>query len=161
MPSPNPDLPAARPPVGPILVPHEAVPERSGASAIMSAVAHGGDWVLPRNFRVVAFMGQVDLDLTRVRIAPGVSEIDVRSIMGQVTIVVPHNLRVECVGDAFMGEFSVKWRAQSAALADAPLVRVKGKAFMGAVYVKVVDPNSDGWLTKFRRKLLASGEDDR
>ena len=41
----------------------------------MSAVAHGGDWVLPRNFRVMAFMGQVDIDLTRVRIAPGISEI--------------------------------------------------------------------------------------
>jgi hypothetical protein len=156
----TPPLPAQRPPVGPILVAHESVPERSGASAIMSAVAHGGDWVLPRSFRVVAFMGQVDLDLTRVRIAPGASEIDCRAIMGQVTIVVPHNLRVECLGDAFMGEFSVKWKAQSAALPDAPLVRVRGKAFMGAVYVKVVDPNSDGWLTKFKRKLLERGEDD-
>jgi hypothetical protein len=153
-------LPASRPPIGPILVPAEVVPEHAGASAIMSAVAHGGDWVLPRRFRVLAFMGQVDLDLTRVRISPGISEIDCRSVMGQVTIVVPHNLRVECVGDAFMGEFSVKWKAQSAALADAPLVRVTGKAIMGAVYVRVVDPNSDGWLTKFRRKLLASGEGD-
>jgi hypothetical protein len=77
-----------------------------------------------------------------------------------VTIVVPHNLRVECVGDAFMGEFSVKWKAASAALPDAPLVRVKGNAIMGAVYVKVVDPNSDGWLTKWSRKLLARGEQD-
>jgi hypothetical protein len=156
----TPPLPASRPPVGPILVAHESVPERSGASAIMSAIAHGGDWVLPRSFRVVTFMGQVDLDLTRVRIAPGASEIDCRAIMGQVTIIVPHNLRVECLGDAFMGEFSVKWKAQSAALPDAPLVRVRGKAFMGAVYVKVVDPNSDGWLTKFKRKMLERGEDD-
>ena len=43
------------------------VPGRRGAVAFLSSTNRDGDWILPRSFRVVAFMGNVELDLTNVR----------------------------------------------------------------------------------------------
>ena len=64
-------------PAGPTLVPDHVVPERLGTRGILAHVNRSGDWTLPRLYRVVACMGQVDLDLTRVRIGAGVSTIEV------------------------------------------------------------------------------------
>lgn len=151
----TPNIPAIPAPPGPVLLAEPDVPQRAGALSVMSTVSRDGEWVLPRLFRAVAFLGQVDLDLTRVRIGAGVSEIEVVSIMGQVNIIVPHNLRVECEGDPVIGEFKLKYTAVCAASADAPLVRVKGIAFMGGVKVKVVDPNAPNWFDRWRAKKAA------
>jgi predicted membrane protein len=129
------------------------VPERSGAVAFLSSVNRKGDWVLPRNFRVAALLGSVELDLTRARIGPGVSHIEIRSIMGSVEIVVPHHVRIECEGDPIVGSFEVQWKAQSAAAPEDPVVRITGTAIMGSVEVKVVDPNAPGLLEKLRARL--------
>jgi hypothetical protein len=138
--------------VGPTLVPDHAVPERAGTRSILAHVTRNGEWTLPRLFRIVAWMGQVDLDLTHVRIGAGVSTIECSSIMGGITILVPHNLRVECHGEPFVGEFSLKFSAPSAAGPDAPLVVVKGSAFMGNVIVKVVDPNAPKWIQRWLKR---------
>jgi hypothetical protein len=139
-----------RPAVDPALV-----PERSGTVAFLSSVNRNGDWVLPRNFRVAALLGSVELDLTRARIGPGVSHIEIRSLFGSVEIVLPHDVRVECEGDPIVGSFEVQSKAQSVAAPDAPLVRITGTAVMGSVEVRVVDPNAPGLLKKLRTRLLS------
>lgn len=137
---------------GPVLLPDHAIPERAGTRSIMSNVHREGEWTLSRLYRVVAFMGQVDLDLNHVRIGAGVSTIEIVAIMGQVNIIVPHNLRVECHGDPIMGEFKVKYISPSAALDDAPLIRITGTSFMGGVMVKVVDPSAPKWIDRWLRR---------
>jgi hypothetical protein len=136
--------------VGPYVVPAESVPDRSGVMGFMSHVTRDGDWVLPQLYRILSIMGQVDIDLTRIHIGPGTSEIEVRAIMGQVNIVVPHNLRVECTGDPMLGEFRVKRVSKAAPSAEAPLVRITGSAVMASVKVKVVDPSVPTLLDRFR-----------
>jgi hypothetical protein len=138
--------------VGPDLLPDHAIPERAGTRAIMANVMRQGEWTMPRLFRVMAFMGQVDLDLTHVRIGGGTSVIEVVAVMGQVNIVVPHNLRVESHGDPMLGEFKLKYTVTSAAGLDAPLIVIKGSAFMGGVTVKVVDPNAPKWHQRWLRR---------
>jgi len=118
----------------------------------MATVMRQGEWTLPRLYRVMAFMGQVDLDLTHVRIGSGTSTIEVASVMGQVNIIVPHNLRVESHGDPLLGEFKLKYTAPSAAAYDAPLIVIKGTALMGGVSVKVVDPTQPKWIDRWRRR---------
>jgi hypothetical protein len=81
--------------------------------------------------------------------------------MANVTIIVPHNLRVQCEGHPVMGEFKLKSKVPSAALADAPLVRVRGTAFMAGVTIKVVDPLAPDWRERRRlRKLARQREED-
>jgi hypothetical protein len=48
---------------------------------------------------------------------------------------------VECEGHPVAGEFKVKRVAKTRPLPDAPLIRVTGVALMGAVSIKVIDPN--------------------
>ena len=140
--------PAPRPAVDPALV-----PERRGIMSFFSTVSRNGDWVLPRHFRVAALMGSVELDLTRARIGPGTSHIEIRSILGSVTIVAPHDVRVECEGEPIVGSFEVKRKAESTAAPDAPVVLITGTAIMSSVEVKVVDPNAPGLLERLRARL--------
>jgi Cell wall-active antibiotics response 4TMS YvqF len=155
MSDPIPPGSAASPPVpqyviGPLLVPPTGVAERGGVMSVLSNVSRNGEWVLPRLLRALTVMGDTKLDLTQIRLAPGASEIDVRCFMGNVKIVVPHNLRVECVGTPFLGEFTLKHVSRATPSPDAPLIRITGSAFMGSVVVKVIDPNSPRGLDKLR-----------
>jgi hypothetical protein len=95
---------------------------------------------LPRLFRALAIMGEVKIDLRNIRIGAGTSEIQVRAFMGNIEITIPHNLRVECDGIPFLGEFSVKQKSMWHPSPDAPLIRITGGAFMASVKVRVVDP---------------------
>ena len=141
-----------------MLVPAETVPQHLGATTFMSSVTREGEWVMPRVFRALTVMGNATIDLTQVRIAPGISEIDARAIMGEIKIIVPHNLRVECTGQPLLGNFHVKRSAVLMPVPDAPLVRITGIAFMGSVEIKVIDPNERRWLSRLRRRgLLAPG----
>jgi Cell wall-active antibiotics response 4TMS YvqF len=136
------------------VVPTDIVPEHRGMVAFISHSARGGDWILPRRFRAIAFLGGLDLDLTHARVGPGTSRIEVKSIMGSVTVIVPPDIRVECEGDSIIASFDVD-RADVSPPADAPLVVITGTAVLGAVHVKVVDPNAPGWYEKIRRRWRA------
>jgi hypothetical protein len=142
-------------PVGPIMVPAESVPDRRGVVACMAHSVRSSKWVLPRLFRAVAILGEVTIDLTRVQIGPGVSEIEVLAIMGQVNIIVPHNLNVECDGDSVMGEFRVRKDSDGIPVPEAPAVRIRGSVYMGNVKVRIVDPNVPNWRDQWRAARAA------
>lgn len=87
--------------------------------------------VVPRDLRVRARMGYVELDLTGAHFAPGVTVIDVRAFMGYVQIRFPAGVCVKSDGRAFLGSFSLK-RARAQAAAEATsVVRVTGRAMLG------------------------------
>jgi hypothetical protein len=149
-------------PVGPIMVPDEAVPDRQGVFACMGHSTRESRWVLPRLYRVVALMGEVTLDLTRVQLGAGVSDIEVLVVMGQVNIVVPHNLHVDCDGDSLMGEIRVKRETDGIPSPDAPTVRIHGRIWMGSVRVKVIDPDVPNWrdLRRLTKEANRRARDD-
>ena len=149
-----------RPPaaIHPVVVSEDLVPERRGTVAFFANVAREGGWTLPRNFRAMALAGNVELDLTRAQLGAGASEIELRAVMGSVTVLVPPDLRVECEGDAVLGSFEVKRDALSTTSTDAPLVRLSGTAVMGSIEVKIVDPNAPGWLDRVRERWKKRSE---
>ena len=98
-------------------------------------------------------MGNVELDLSNVRLGAGESHIEVRCIFGNVEITVPPGIRLEVEGHPLVGTFEVTRSAQSTSAAEAPLLRVTGSAHLGAVTVNVVDPNAPGWIERLRAKL--------
>ena len=152
MTSPTSFPPAVARTAHPTIAPH-LVPERRGSVAVLSSMRRDADWILPRLFRVFAFWGSVELDLTQALLAPGTSEIEIRCIMASVQIIVPPDLRVESEVDAVLGSAEVQRKVASSPSADAPTVRITGSAFLGSVEIKVVDPNAPTFMQKIRRKL--------
>ena len=125
--SPHLPSPLSPPAVRPLIVADDQVPDRRGTVSFLSNVVRSGDWTLPRLFRAVAVLGNLELDLTRARIGTGTSEIELKSILGSISIVVPHDLRVECEGEALAGSFDISREASSSMSSDAPLVRSRAR----------------------------------
>lgn len=136
-----------------LIIPPEFVPDRAGTVVFLGSQTRHGDWLLPRLFRVVSVLGTVVIDLTRARVGPGTSRIEVRAVMGNVEIIVPPELRVECDGSGFLANFEANTKAQPPLPPDAPLISIGGTAFLANVEVKVVDPNAPDWLERLASRL--------
>ncbi|HEY0930029.1 MAG TPA: DUF1707 domain-containing protein [Gemmatimonas sp.] len=119
------------------------VPERGVAAAIMGGFQREGPWIVPRHLKVTAIMGGGELDLREARLGPGVTEIEVFTLWGGVEIIVPDGVRVDIVGMAFMGGFTIRG---GSATDDphAPVLRVSGLAVMGGVDVRRKDRGRQG-----------------
>jgi hypothetical protein len=136
----------------PLIVPAEMVPPVRGVTAFLSAQVRAGDWILPRLFRAVSFWGDVKIDLTSARLGEGMSRIELMVIMGNVTVLVPPDVRVECDGDAIIGSFEMEGQKWSAPGPGAPTVHVTGTAFLGSVEIKVVNPNAPSWIKQLKAR---------
>jgi hypothetical protein len=152
MTSPTSFPPATSPSQHQTLAP-DLVPARRGAVAVLSHTRRDADWILPRLFRVFAFWGNAEIDLTNALLGPGTSEIEIRCIMANVEIIVPPDLRVESEVEAVLGSAEVQRHAPSTLSPDAPVVRISGTAFLGSVEIKVIDPNAPGLLERIRRRV--------
>lgn len=148
----NAPLSASTPPpaVKPLVIPDSLIPERKGTLAFVSNVERHGDWILPRHYRALSVMGNLELDLTRARLGAGTSEIEIVCIMGAVTLLVPPDIRLDCDAIPVVGNLEVRRNAESTTSPDAPLVQIRGTAFMGSIEVKVVDPNAPSWAKRLR-----------
>jgi hypothetical protein len=135
-----------------MIVPPEMVPPARGITAFMSSQVRAGDWILPRLFRAVSFWGDVKIDLTRARFGAGTSRIELMVIMGNVDVLVPPDVRVECDGDAIIASFDLHGQKWSAPEPGAPTIHVTGTAILGSVEVKVVNPNAPSWIKMLRTR---------
>jgi uncharacterized protein DUF1707 len=124
------DLPATLPDAAPA-----SVPAAAGVAPRIAAFFSGQEQrltgVVPRRLEVHSRFGYVELDLTRAAFEAGVTEIDARAFMGYVQIRLPPGVRVECLGRAVFGFFSLKGTSRAGA-DDAPVVvRIMGRAAFG------------------------------
>jgi Cell wall-active antibiotics response 4TMS YvqF len=135
-----------------MIVPPEMVPAVRGVTAFLSSQVRGGDWIVPRLFRAVSFWGDVTIDLTSARFGAGTSRIELMVIMGNVTVLVPPDVRVDCDGDAIIGSFDMDGQKWSTPGEGAPTVHVTGTAFLGSVDVRVVNPDAPSWIETLRTR---------
>lgn len=119
------------------LVPAGEVRPSQTLRSIMSSTERRGPWVVPRQVRVRATMSSTVLDFREARLPAGPVEIDLRAIMSSTEIIVPPGLSVETEGVAIMGSFEHVDRAPAHPDPDAPLLRVRGLAFMSSVEIKM------------------------
>jgi cell wall-active antibiotic response 4TMS protein YvqF len=131
----------------------EQVPARRGAVAILSHLRRDADWILPRLFRVLAFWGNAEIDLTQALVGEGTSIIEVKCIMASVVIRVPPDLRVENEVEAVLGSAEVRRNAPTTAAPGAPTIRITGSTFLGSLEIKIIDPNAPGLIERIRRRL--------
>jgi len=136
-----------------LVVPSEMVPERAGMVSFFGSQTRVGEWLLPRLFRVVSIFGNVEIDLTRARVGPGKSRIEVLTLFGNVEITVPPEMRVESDGSGMLSNFETDTKVQPVLSQDAPLISVGGTAYFANVEIRVVDPNAPGWFDKLTARL--------
>jgi hypothetical protein len=107
--------------------------------AVMSGVERKGPWRVPVDSTAFALMGGVELDLRTAILSGPVTTITAVAIMGGIEIIVPPGIRVESGGFGFMGGWDN--RANDDRLPpDAPVLRVRGVAFMGGVEIRTKEP---------------------
>jgi hypothetical protein len=125
-----------------------------GLVSIFSGTTKSGRFELPGHMRLLSIFGAVKLDLRQATIPQGVSVIEALTIFGSIEIVVPPEIAVECDGDAVAGAFSVhrsrKGPASIPPPSGAPVIRVSGDAYAGAVTIQVKAPreNAKGHLAR-------------
>ncbi len=108
--------------------------------AILSDIQRKGTWPVPKKLRVRAVLGSVGLDFREAQMGPGVTEVKVRSIGGEIKIIVPPHLRVECEGRAVLGSFEGMHQNTGEPNPDAPLLRITGRAIFGTVEISTRQP---------------------
>lgn len=136
-------------------VSEQYVEERNGVVCWWSGLKREGEWIVPRNFRAFACMGNIEVDLTYARMGVGITEMELYCFMGNVEVTVPADIRVVCDGDAMVGSFEIKRVGNPTAPDDAPILKISGTAYVGAITIKVVDPNAPGWAERLKAKWAA------
>lgn len=111
-------------------------PGSTSSIAIMSGADRKGNWVLPHQHNSFAFWGGVEIDLRKARFAEQHCTITAVAIMGGIDITVPDDIVVDVSGIGFMGAFESEDKgAVGTPAANAPVVKITGLAFWGAVTV--------------------------
>ena len=138
------------------VVPAESVRANAGVLSIFNEQTRTGDWVLPREMRVVAVFGSVTLDLREARIGEGRSVIKVIAMAASVEIIIPPGVGVEVDGDAFMGTFSYQHDSTVPLAPNAPVIVLTGMATMGSVEAEVRYPGEKS--RQARRRIRATSQ---
>ncbi len=107
---------------------------QGGSFAFMSETKKHGRIILPPDSSQVAVMGNVELDLSGAVLTSVETTIQTYAIMGSVSIVVPEGVHVVVDVQAIMGNAVEPPRSDPPP--GAPVMRIKGLAFMGEVKVE-------------------------
>jgi len=131
-----------------------------GVVSFLSSTEREGPWELPRRFRALAVLGNIELDLRGAEVGYGLSVIEAVAVLGNVEITVPPEIAVECDGDSFMGTFTLKYenRASPSMANRERILRVTGSAYAGAVTVSVKGPDDPNLLKRLARSEWWAGE---
>jgi len=110
-----------------------AVParRRRNAIAVLGSVERRGAFPLEDGSRVVAVLGNVELDLREATLPPGVTTVIVRAILGNVELTVPPDMMIECEGTSVLGSLSDVRRVPPEGAGDRPVLRLVGLTVMG------------------------------
>ena len=110
--------------------------EKQQFVTVMSSRNQRGDWLQADGVVVYVLMGSVSLDLTEVRPGDRPVVIEVRSMMGEVSLRVPAGMPVQMDVDTIMAEASVH-RSVSTEPVSGHGVIVRGVAVMSSVDARV------------------------
>src|SRR5437660_10933817 len=81
----------------------------SGVASFLSSNERNGRWELPRKFRGLAVMGNVEIDLREAEVGYGLSVIEAVAVMGNIEITIPPEIAVECDGGGLLGSFTLRY----------------------------------------------------
>ena len=86
----------------------------AGVVSFLSSNERKGRWEMPRQFRALAVLGNVELDLRDAEIGYGLSVVEAVAVMGGIDLIIPPHVTVECDGDSLLGSFTLKYEGRRA-----------------------------------------------
>ena len=106
--------------------------------AVLGNVERRGRFQVPNGYRATSVLGNIELDLRDVSFADGVTEIYVRAVLGNIEIIVPPTLPVECEGSGILASFAELNRLPAEGSGAGPLLRIVGSAVLGNVEIRTL-----------------------
>jgi Cell wall-active antibiotics response 4TMS YvqF/Domain of unknown function (DUF1707) len=119
--------------------------------SILGNVERRGPWAVPAALEVSATFGNVELDFRDARFTAGVTELNARVVFGNLEIIVPPQLAVECEGSSVLGNVE-NHGTGAVSDPDRPLLRIRGLAVFGNVEVQTRLPGESALDAHRRRK---------
>jgi hypothetical protein len=158
------DLPAAG---GPGYVPATAAspgtvrqfggdPSSHSAVAILGGFSRKGDWVVPKTFDAVMFMGGGEIDMRDARFSEREVYIRVVAIMGGCEITVPEDAVVHSSGVGILGGF--EHSIAGPGRPGGPVINITGVAIMGGVEITRKPPRGPKKDKRDKLKYRQPGE---
>jgi hypothetical protein len=148
--------------LAPLVMPGTPDQPRRRWRALFSSVERRGGWVVPSAMKVSSVFGTVVLDFREARFQAGTTELEVRAVFGNIEIIVPPHLAVECDGSAVFASF--EHRAPGVVDDDprTPRLRVVGSAVFANVEVRLRLPHDDdrARLPGRERKVLPPAREE-
>ena len=111
-----------------------AAPMPTRIRSVFSSVERSGYATIPPRVEIVARFANIELDLRSAWFLPGITEIDVRSVFGNVEIRLPPEVVIENDGDWVISSVSVQ-RADSGDASSTSIVRITGRAVLSNLEV--------------------------
>ncbi len=127
--------------------------------SLFSEVKKEGAWVPARKISLFVMFGSALLDLREAALPPGGIEIDADVIFGEAKILLPPGIGAQVDCSAVMGTAEDKSRP---GVPGAPVVRVRGGAFMGGIVVitKLPKPaRMESWRQQLKAFFGTGGDD--
>jgi hypothetical protein len=122
--------------------------------ALLGNVERGGGWVVPARLEVRVTFGNAELDFREARFTAPVTELDAGVFCGNLEILVPPQLAVDCEGSSVLGNVE---NNGTGAVGDPerPLLRIRGRAVLGniEVHTRLPGESAQQWARRHRRKL--------
>jgi len=161
-------------PVLPAAIDDPGRAERKRLRVIMSHVARRSRWTVPRTLELRVLWGNAELDFRDASLAPGVTTIDVKVLMGNLEIILPPHLAIDVDVSSFMGSVEERHRVPPDGDPARPLLRLSGAVRLGNLEITTRLPGETAGdanrrerrerkqLRKAERRALAerTGDDD-
>jgi hypothetical protein len=119
--------------------------------SIFGNVERGGGWVVPAQIEIRATFGNVELDFRDARFTAPVTDLVAKVIFGNLEIIVPPQLAVDCEGSSVLGNIE-SHGAGAIGDPDRPLLRIRGVAIFGNIEVHTRLPGESERDAHRRRK---------
>lgn len=107
------------------------VPAYDRIAVVMSSTEREGPLKVARRVDIRTVMGSVELDFTHATFAPGVTNIEIKVLMGNVEILFPGHVRVEYHGSAFLASVETQIGDRTVNANAECVVQVTGRAVLG------------------------------
>jgi hypothetical protein len=139
------------------IIPASEVRERAGVLSVFSSQSRQGDWTVPRELRVAAVLGSVELDLREARLPEGEMRIHIFALLGSVELLLPPGVRIEVEADGLAASVDILPDTTVPLPPDAPTVRVTGGAYLASVEGRVRFAGESEREAKKRLKAASRG----
>ena len=147
----EPHKPAASTALVPLTVDASLAPPKKRLRSLFGNLERHGAWVVPDRLAVSAVFGNAVLDFREARFTAAVTELEARVVFGNLEIVVPPQLAVECDGSTLFGNLE-SHASGAVADPDRPLLRINGSIVFGSVEVQVRLPGESERDARKRRR---------